>query len=90
MVVVERKRSLAEVLTEWSKEGVQRERQKWFQYWRSIELQIPLACQREVLNNDSRVGSIIPNQAKLSRMETERRRKQRRRRKHKGRKHSRS
>ena len=41
--------SREEFLRQWSEWGALRERQKWAEYWRSVELQIPLACREKIL-----------------------------------------
>ncbi|MEM3760163.1 MAG: tyrosine-type recombinase/integrase [Candidatus Bathyarchaeia archaeon] len=41
--------SKEEFLRHWSEWGAERERQKWAEYWHSVELQVPLACREKIL-----------------------------------------
>jgi len=41
--------SREEFLRRWGELGALRERRKWAEYWRSVELQVPLACREKIL-----------------------------------------
>ena len=48
----------------WGEWGALRERRKWAEYWRSVELQVPLACREKIL----RTGVVLQRRVERGRL----------------------